>query len=203
MRALLLSMKHILIAFSSSHGQTEKIALYMRGKLLERGLGVQTLYIHDAGSSDAIDPQVDAVIIGGPVYIHKFPSVLLGWVRDHKAQFPAGASALYTVSLNAADLRPASRKADAELIQQFKEQTDWTPAVTVSFAGGLAYTRYGFFLKRLMKWISKSNHGPTDTGHDHELTDWKKVDEFIAAFAGGGPKRDVPVGLNDSSLHRV
>jgi menaquinone-dependent protoporphyrinogen oxidase len=48
----------------------------------------------------------------------------------------------------------------------------------------MAFTKYPWWLRWIMKRISRSQGGPTDTSRDHELTDWIAVEQFAADFAG-------------------
>jgi menaquinone-dependent protoporphyrinogen oxidase len=47
----------------------------------------------------------------------------------------------------------------------------------------MAYTKYGPVLRWIMRQIAKRNGGPTDTTHDHEMTDWAHVTAFAERFA--------------------
>jgi menaquinone-dependent protoporphyrinogen oxidase len=65
------------------------------------------------------------------------------------------------------------------MIDQFLKDTEWHPGVTRPVAGALLYTQYGPIIRFVMKRISKSEGGSTDTSRDHEYTDWAALDRFI------------------------
>jgi menaquinone-dependent protoporphyrinogen oxidase len=46
-------------------------------------------------------------------------------------------------------------------------------------AGALAYSKYSFFVKLVMKTIAWKAGGPTDTSRDYEFTDWATLDRFV------------------------
>jgi menaquinone-dependent protoporphyrinogen oxidase len=46
-------------------------------------------------------------------------------------------------------------------------------------AGALAYSKYNFFIKLVMKAIARKAGGPTDTSRDYEFTDWPALDRFV------------------------
>jgi menaquinone-dependent protoporphyrinogen oxidase len=46
-------------------------------------------------------------------------------------------------------------------------------------AGTLAYSRYNFIIRFVMKRIARKNGAPTDTSRDYELTDWAALDRFV------------------------
>jgi menaquinone-dependent protoporphyrinogen oxidase len=55
------------------------------------------------------------------------------------------------------------------------------------FAGALAYTQYRWWLRWVMKQISRSQGRPTNTSRDHDLTDWGAVDRFAARLSDALP----------------
>lgn len=177
-------MNHILIVYSTRNGQTQNIARYMKARLVSAGFGVQLEDIDLVSPQTTPDPTVDTVIVGAPVYVGEFPSSVVEWVRRNGKFLSQKRSAFFTVSLNAADKRPEARKADLELIQKFANESNWKPDVTASLAGALSYSHYGFFIKRLMRRISKAAKGPTRMDQDYELTDWSQVDAFLASLSG-------------------
>lgn len=173
-------MKTAAIIYCSRHGQTEKIADYMRGRMTQAGLGVE-IY-SDAALPESLSPATDFVIVGAPVYAGRFPPKLLDWVRRHQAELRNKPSAFFSVSLNVADHRPQCRVADDWLIRKFVSATGWQPAYVASLAGALKYSKYNWFLRRMMRRISRKAGGPVDMAKDYELTDWSAVDSFVDSF---------------------
>ncbi|HEX8109696.1 MAG TPA: hypothetical protein VF516_18320, partial [Kofleriaceae bacterium] len=53
----------------------------------------------------------------------------------------------------------------------------------VAIAGGLPYRSYHWFLRFVMKLISRSAGHSTDTRRDHEYTDWARVQQLAADIA--------------------
>jgi menaquinone-dependent protoporphyrinogen oxidase len=91
-------------------------------------------------------------------------------------------SAFFSVS-GSAGSREARGKIDAQrCIDDFLRETGWRPILTESIAGAMAFTKYNPIVRWVLKQISKRNGGPTDTSHDHELTDWTEVEQFAGAF---------------------
>lgn len=101
------------------------------------------------------------------------------WVRHHRKYLASRQSALFSVSLNAADRRPQARRADRAILEAFMRESGWTPSHATALAGALNYRRYGLLVRWLMKRISRSTGGPTDTSRDYEMTDWEDVDGFL------------------------
>lgn len=172
-------MRKIAIVYSTKYGQTEKIARYMADWLQQRGISTLTI---DASSGAPISSEVNGVIYGGPVYRGKFPKKLILWVKKNKESMARIPTALFTVSLNAADKRPEAREADLFLIQKFIEQSSFAPRMTASFAGALKYREYFWPIRLIMRRISRLAGGDIDTSRNYEYTSWPKVDAFLNVF---------------------
>ncbi|HLV80937.1 MAG TPA: flavodoxin domain-containing protein [Chthonomonadaceae bacterium] len=179
-------MKHIAIIVASVYGQTRKIADCLRQQLENAGTTAETFVIEARRPRPVPLEVFDAVVLGAPVYSGRFPAGFEAWTRTHLQTIQAKPSAFFSVSLNAADKRPEAREADDRLLRQFIERTGLKPDFVASFAGALQYTRYNFFIRWIMKRISASVGGPTDTFHDYEMTDWNQVSAFAEAFAQQG-----------------
>ena len=92
-------------------------------------------------------------------------------------------NAFFTVCLTAAHSDDASRKTVEEYRAKLEEDTRWQPNTSVSFAGVLRFTRYGFCKRQLMKRIAKQGGLAQDTRRDHEYTDWQAVTAFTSAIS--------------------
>jgi menaquinone-dependent protoporphyrinogen oxidase len=86
--------------------------------------------------------------------------------------------------LSAASKEPREVDAARRLAVAFPLALGWHPGHVVSFAGRLAYTRYGFLKRFVMRKIARREGGPTDVTRDHELTRWGDVDRFAEVVSG-------------------
>jgi menaquinone-dependent protoporphyrinogen oxidase len=66
-----------------------------------------------------------------------------------------------------------------DTIREFFAQTKWKSDMVKPVAGAVLYTKYNFLVRFVMKQISKSEGGSTDTSRDHEYTDWAALDRFV------------------------
>ena len=173
-------MARLLIIYSSRYGQTCKIAHRLEHDANMIGIFADVIEIGQALPLPLED--YVGVIMGTPIYLGKSASTLINWVKKNKNQLQRIPTGLYSVSLNAADTRAEARIADKRLIQDFINKTSWTPTVSKSFAGALRYSAYNPIIRFIMKRISKSAGGPTDTTQDYELTNWDDVDSFLKTF---------------------
>ncbi len=82
---------------------------------------------------------------------------------------------------------PAERRAQAsaeveKMIDSFLTETGWRPIFVKPVAGALAYSKYGFFMRFVMKQIARKAGGDVDTSRDYEYTDWKALDRLVDQF---------------------
>jgi len=170
------------VLYESSHGQTAKIADAMGVILRERGYEVVVQRCR-ASDSDRQIAQADRVIIGSSVHAGRHSGRAAGLIRRAADALNARPSAFFSVSMQASSDEPPQVQQMQQLADTFVAQCGWRPGRTVLFGGGLPYTRYNSLLRFVMKRISKSQGGPTDTSRDHEFTDWDAVREFTVRFA--------------------
>ena len=176
-----MSSPHILIVYGTSYGQTAKIAQRMADLLIERGC-VVSLRNGDALPRDFSLGTVDGVIVGASVIRGRHQRGVRRFVRINRDALGSRPSAFFSVSGSAAR-RDEQGCVEAErCVRDFLRETQWHPAITQTIAGAIAYTRYGPFLRWMLKQIAKKNGGPTDTSRDHEFTDWAQVDRFADEF---------------------
>jgi menaquinone-dependent protoporphyrinogen oxidase len=91
-----------------------------------------------------------------------------------------------SVSLTAADDSEEARTTTWRLIDDFIEETGWTPRRSVAVAGALQYLEYDVFTRTLMRLMMRRGGHPTDAFRDYVYTDWDAVERFareVAAMA--------------------
>jgi len=180
-------MPKVLVLYASTHGQTEKIASRICGVLRDEGVDVVA---EKADANVTLDPSgFDAVVVGASVHAGHHQREVLDWVKAHAATLNGTPSAFFSVSLSASEDTGESREANRAYLDDFTEQTGWTPTERTAIAGALQYLEYDFMTKLLMRLMMKRGHHPTDTSQDHEYTDWEQVESFArqcAALGGVG-----------------
>lgn len=179
-------MQKVSFFISSRHGQTLKIANYIKQQLEKEAKSPVLFEIHEiskTGDRRKVEGDSDLVIVGAPIYAKRFPRAMIQWVHANRKALEGKTSAFYSVSLNAVDERPECRVTDDLMLRKFLADTDWTPEFIASLGGALKYRSYNWWIRHLMKRISALSGGPTDTKRDFELTDWSVVKEFAQALA--------------------
>lgn len=172
-------MVRVLILFASIDGQTERIAVRIRERLLQAR---HSVILQAAGDAPAPVGDCDAVLVGGAIRYGHYPRALESWVREQRADLEERPNAFFSVCLSAGG--PGARPAVARgYIDDFLGRTGWRPKSTASFAGALRYRQYNPFIRFMMRLIVGAAGGDTDASRDYEYTDWAAVDRFAAEFA--------------------
>lgn len=181
-------MANVLIVYGTTEGQTRKIA----GRLAE----LAREYGHAATLADAASDtriprgRYDAVIVAASVHRLRHQASVARFVRGSLSWLAHVPTAFFSVSLSAAGKEERQREGARRCADAFLRETGWDPGMVRLVAGALAYTRYGFLTRWLMKWIAWREGGDTDTSRDHEYTDWEQLRRDVELFL----TRAVPSG---------
>ena len=175
-------MKPVLVLYASTHGHTAKIATRIAEALEHAGAPVD---LRRADRKDDPSPSdYAAVIAGGSIHAGHHQRELVAWLRSHATSLGAMPSAFFSVSLSAADDTDEARAQARKYVDDFVEETGWTPRRTASFAGALQYLEYDFFTRLLIKMMMHKGGHPTDSSQDYDYTDWDAVWAFGRDVAG-------------------
>ena len=175
-------MSEILIVFASSHGHTGRIAARIGAVLEAAGARPDLRAVADADDCDPL--AYDAVIVGGSIHLGSHQQELVAWARRNARRLNARPSAFFSVCLAVADGSDEAREQARVWIDDFADDTGWTPRVTASFAGALQYCEYDPFTRLLMRLMMARGDHPTDIRQDVDYTDWAEVEAFARSVAG-------------------
>lgn len=172
----------ILIIYSSTDGQTQKIAEVIASELQTQQPSTVVDLRPLAQAESAVLADYDKVIIGASIRYGHFNRTLEPYINRHADELNSKKTAFYAVNLTA-------RKADKNTPQtnvytrKFLQRINWQPTQSAVFAGALRYPGYGFFDRFMIRLIMKITGGETDTSKEIEYTDWQKVAEFAREFS--------------------
>ena len=175
-------MPRILILFASTHGHTAKIAARIAATLQHDGASVDLHPLH-AHETQPAPTDYDAVILGASIHAGHYQRALVKWAEQHHTALGLTPSAFFSVCLTAADDTEESRAATRGYLDDFIEQTGWTPGRSATFAGALQYHEYDIATRVLMRLLMRRMHHPTDTSQDHDYTDWDAVERWAHELA--------------------
>jgi menaquinone-dependent protoporphyrinogen oxidase len=165
---------NILVVFASTHGHTTKIAARIAETMRRDGASV-TLEHVDAAPSPL---GYDAAVIGASVHAGHHQTEVIEWAEGHRTSLSLVPSAFFSVCLTAADDDEESRRATRGYLDDFVEESGWTPRRATTFAGALQYCEYSFATRLVMRLLMHKGNHPTDTSRDYDYTDWDAVERF-------------------------
>jgi menaquinone-dependent protoporphyrinogen oxidase len=174
-------MSRILIVYASSHGQTAKICRRISLMLSLDNHQVE-LRKADELPAETRFADFDGVLVAASVTYGKHQPYLTDLVTRRAGELNHVPSAFLSVCGALAGTWPDGPATAAKYVSEFIAKTGWHPNLTQSVAGAVAYTRYPFFTRMVMKLISARTGRPTDTSRDWEFTNWQEIDEFAAAM---------------------
>jgi menaquinone-dependent protoporphyrinogen oxidase len=174
-------MSKVLVLYHSYDEQTARIARRMGDVLAARGHGVSLQRFGGPGALDGLG-KYDAVLVGAAIRYGHHERALEKEIARHAAVLDARPNAFFSVCLSAGG--PGYKpQAARRYIDEFILKSGWRPQDVTSIAGALQYSKYGFFIKFMMKLIVGHSGGETDSSRDYEYTDWAAVERFASDFA--------------------
>ena len=176
-------MCEVPVFYATTDGQTRLIAEYLARAFRSHGLESVALDVANVAAWSLDRSGVRAVVLGASVHAGKHQSTAAKFVAAHRQWLNELPSAFFSVSLSIASANQTEVQAARALAKSFIEQTGWHPTRVVCLAGRLAYTRYGWLKRLLMRRIARKEGGPTDTHRDHELTNFAEVAALAADIA--------------------
>lgn len=176
----------VLVIYATIEGHSRTIAARIERHLRKSGHPVDLVDAAQPPVSISID-KTKAVFVIGPVHAGSYPAPLRRYVREHARDLMARPGAFVSVSLTAASDDAAERAELDPIVEAFSEETGWWPIAVHHAAGALKYTEYDYFRRWVLKRISASQGGPTDTTQDYEFTNWDALEAFADRFVREAP----------------
>jgi menaquinone-dependent protoporphyrinogen oxidase len=173
-------MKPVLIFYATREGQSEAVAEYLADVVKEEGMECMLSNVSHFPSGFPPGGFGIAFLVAS-VHGGRHEPEMTAFVKKYRSELEKMPAVFLSLSLSQVTVEKkgapldARRKAEADvsgMIQAFFRETGWKPSTVQPVAGALRFSRYGFFLRLLMKWISWRSGGPTDTSRDYVFTNW-------------------------------
>lgn len=191
-------MATIAIAYATRDGHTAKVAKHLATAMRRAGHEVQVLDADRPPRFPRLE-QADAVVVAAPIRSGGYPRSIARFVRAHVRNLNATPTAFCSIGLAVASRTTDGRAQTQPIVDAFQQKTGWRPNRTELVAGALAYTKYNFVVRFVMRRIAAGNGGDVDTSRDYEYTDWEALDRFAAEMSRDAAQhaaaRVVPVDL--------
>ena len=191
-------MKPVLVLYATREGQSRKVAAHV-SHMLSESSSVTSELLDAAELPGSFDlARYVAVVLVASVHMGKHEGEMLRFVRKNRATLAHMPTALLSLSLSHAGAQdplrtPAQREKGlhdtAMMIERFFVDTGFRTPRVLPVAGALVYTKYGPFVRFLMKRIARAEGASTDTTRDHEFTDFAAVERFVRGFVAELPRR--------------
>ena len=175
-------MYTIPVFYATTEGHTGAIAQSIASTLREEGFESQARHIGSALAPTDWSSVVSAVV-GGSLHYGRHQAAVRAFITRELEQLNRRPAAFFSVSLSAASRNPTEVQAAHRIAERFVRGLQWQPRRVTCFAGKLAYLKYGFVKRWILRRIASREGGPTDTSRDHDLTNWNSVRAFALNVA--------------------
>jgi menaquinone-dependent protoporphyrinogen oxidase len=174
-------MAKLLIVYGSGEGQTTKIAQRIAEVVQGKGHVVELVRGNGLPSNLNL-ANYHFILVGASIHTGKHQPYIVKFVKSNLNVLTSKPSGFFSVSVSAAAKVPKLKAVAEKYLERFITETGWKPANTTLVGGALQYTKYSFFNKLLMSFITRNSVGPTDTKRDYEFTDWDQVTKFAESI---------------------
>ncbi len=168
-------MANILIVYSSTDGQTQKICDRLRSVIEREDHQVTVISVTEVSQPDLA--QFDKIVIGASIRYGHHSSEVIAFIEKNRLLLDSKLNAFFSVNLVARKPEKCSPENNPYL-QKFLKKIVWKPKELAVFAGKLDYPRYRFFDRLLIRLIMSMTKGPTDPMAVIDFTDWSQVELF-------------------------
>src|SRR5215813_13085955 len=183
-------MKTIAVLYATREGHTRRIASYLADTFRAHGLSAHVMDVATRAAEFCVDAYSAAVLCAS-VHGGRHEQEMIKFVKQRLNELDRIPTAFISVSLSQAGAQdakqPPERRDEAaadvkKMIELFLRETGWRPSRIKPVAGALAYTKYNFLLRFIMKRIARKAGADTDTSRDFQYTDWATLDRFVEEF---------------------
>jgi len=175
------------VFYATREGQSERVAEHVASSL--RSHGVDAHAVNVKGVQGEFDwSGYDAAFVVASVHVGHHEKEMVEFVRHSKSELERRHAPFLSLTLSEAGAKlpdnpppvRAAAHADAlKMIDHFEKETGWRPAQALTVAGALAYSKYNFLVKWIMKRIAHKAGFDGPATRDYEFTDWPAVDRFV------------------------
>ncbi len=190
----------MLLLYSSSEGQTRKVAAHVIEYLT---VGGKETWIEDVENPREPMNAADyrAVVIVASVPLGQEARTMISFVRDYRKELMRLPTALLAISLVAASaedpphqqLRHARSGAEvAKATDDFLWRASFTPSRILPIAGALLYTQQGRFVRFALQRIANAPSLELEGHPDFETIAWHRLDRFVDEFLTSNLRPSLP-----------
>jgi menaquinone-dependent protoporphyrinogen oxidase len=195
-------VRHVLIVYSTTEGQTRRIAAFAADAAIAVGSGATLLPVEEAviGPDGELPGggRADCVLVAAAIHVGRHSPSVLRFVQRHAAVLRELPTAFLSVSMSAAAAR--TRSEAERYVDSFLNEARWQPTLRGTVAGALRFEEYGLLKRLLMKRVVKIRGLDVDTTRNHEFTNWNDVRDFTLSLLSL-PTEPTPPAASSTGLH--
>jgi menaquinone-dependent protoporphyrinogen oxidase len=174
------------VFYATREGHTRRVAERIAADLRARGASVDLFDVRGCSAPDW--NKYSNACLAASVHLGRHEREMIAFASEHREALVRLDAAFVSVTLSEASAQdptrpePQRRAAAADtqrMIDVFVRASGWHPTHVLPVAGALAYSKYNFLVRFLMKRIARQAGVPTDTSRDYEFTDWQALDRFV------------------------
>ncbi|HXD23236.1 MAG TPA: flavodoxin domain-containing protein [Gemmatimonadaceae bacterium] len=180
-------MTRAAVFYATREGQARRVAERIAGDLRAHRVMVDVIDVKDLRGSVEWPAYSRAYVVAS-VHAGRHAKEMIAFVRRFKEELSDRHAPFLSLTLSQAGAELASNslvqretaRGDAlRMITDFMKDTGWRPERTLPVAGALAYSKYNFLVKWIMKRIAHNAGFDGPTSRDYEFTNWPAVDRFV------------------------
>lgn len=167
----------ILIAYTTTEGQTRKICRFCADTLIDAGFSVEVLQI---SQGDAPDPaRYAGSILAASVHLGRYQKEMEHFAAEHGAELAQRPSLFLAVSLAAVGDDVDDRADLDQIAQNFCDKTGYHPDRIEQIAGAFRFSEYDFFKSWAMRYVARIKGRDVSPDQDTEYTDWDNLRALV------------------------
>jgi menaquinone-dependent protoporphyrinogen oxidase len=176
------------VFYATREGHAERVAERVATDLRAQGVLVDVIDVRDVRGSIEWRAYHQAFVVAS-VHAGHHEKEMIAFVKRSKAELTRLQAPFLSLTLSQAGAempansllqRQMAHEDALRMIYDFVRDTGWQPARVLPVAGALAYTKYNFLMKFIMKRIAHKAGFDGPTSRDYEFTNWPEVDRFVA-----------------------
>jgi len=171
-------MEKILVLYSTTDGHTQKISQSIKTLLSQNGCSVTMMSVDDREA--LVLESFDKIVIGASIRYGKHGKKISDLIVKNKQVLNEIPTAFFSVNLVARKPEKCDPETNPYFFK-FLKQVGWQPNIQAVFAGKIDYKKYGFWDRKMIRFIMYLTKGPVNLDAVIEYTDWKQVDAFVSS----------------------